>query len=108
MRSNSGNRLITTGITGTIIALICCFTPILVILVSAIGLAVVITYLDYILFPAIGIFLGLIVYGWRIKTRLECDHPTALHSQSASTAEYASEDHFNPRLDPQSDTQENS
>lgn len=101
------NRLITTGITGTIIALICCVTPILVILVSAIGLTAVIGYLDYVLFPAMAIFLGLIVYGWRTKRRLECDHPTVLHLLSDSTAEYASEDQFNPRLDPKAETQEN-
>jgi mercuric ion transport protein len=69
MQSNRGNRLITTGAIGTITAVICCVTPVLVILTSAIGFAAVIGNLDYVLFPAIAIFLGLIGYGWRIKNR---------------------------------------
>ncbi|MFN3491741.1 MAG: mercury resistance system transport protein MerF [Anaerolineales bacterium] len=52
-----------TGIVGTIITALCCFTPILVILLGAVGLGWLIGYLDYILFPALFIFLGLTVYG---------------------------------------------
>lgn len=69
MHSNRGSRLITTGVIGATIAVICCFTPALVILLSALGLAAVTGYLDYVLFAAIGIFLGLIGYGWWIKSR---------------------------------------
>jgi mercuric ion transport protein len=69
MQSNRGNRLIKTGMIGAIIVVICCFTPALVILLSALGLAAVIGYLDYALFAAMGIFLGLIGYGWWIKSR---------------------------------------
>jgi mercuric ion transport protein len=54
---------------GAIIVVICCFTPALVILLSALGLAAVIGYLDYALFAAMEIFLGLIGYGWWIKSR---------------------------------------
>ena len=63
MEPNIGNRLITTGLIGTIIAVICCFTPALVVVLSALGLAAVIGYLDYALLPAMVIFLGLIFYG---------------------------------------------
>jgi mercuric ion transport protein len=69
MHSNKGKRLITIGVIGAIIAVVCCFTPALVILLSGLGLAAVTGYLDYALFAAIGIFLGLIGYGWWIKSR---------------------------------------
>jgi mercuric ion transport protein len=45
------------SLTGTIIIAICCFTPILVIAAGAIGLSVIVPYLDFILFPALGILL---------------------------------------------------
>jgi len=66
---NKGNRLITTGLIGSITAVICCFTPALVALLSALGLAALIGYLDYVLLPAMAIFLGLTVYGWWIRFR---------------------------------------
>jgi len=69
MEPNKGNRLITTGLIGSIIAVICCFTPALVAVLSAVGLAAVIGYLDYVLLPAIALFLGLIIYGWWTKSR---------------------------------------
>jgi mercuric ion transport protein len=69
MELNKGNRLITTGIVCSILAVICCLTPALVVLLSALGLAALIGYLDYVLLPAMAAFLGLIVYGWWIKSR---------------------------------------
>jgi mercuric ion transport protein len=50
-------------------AVICCLTPALVVLLSALGLAALIGYLDYVLLPAMAIFLGLLVYGWWTKSR---------------------------------------
>ena len=66
------NKLIKTGIVGTIIAALCCFTPVLVILVSAVGLSAIIGYLDYVLFPALAFFLLLTIYAvWRRQSRLK-------------------------------------
>ena len=45
-QSNRGNRLIKRGMIGATIVVICCFTPALVILLSALGLAAVTGYLD--------------------------------------------------------------
>jgi mercuric ion transport protein len=67
MPSNTGNRLITTGVIGSIIAIICCVTPVLIVLFGALGLAGATGYLDYVLLPAMVIFLGLIVYGGWLK-----------------------------------------
>lgn len=51
-----------TGIIGAIILALCCFTPILVVLLSVIGLASITGYLDYVLFPALAFFILLTIY----------------------------------------------
>jgi len=50
------------GIVGAVIAALCCFTPILVILLGAVGLSSLVGYLDYVLLPSLVIFLGITVY----------------------------------------------
>jgi len=76
MEPNIGNRMLKTGIIGSIIAAICCFTPALVIVASALGFAALIGYLDYVLFPALAVFLGLAVYGWWMKSRCAAERKT--------------------------------
>ena len=56
-------NLLRVGIIGTIITALCCFTPILVLLLSAIGLGMVSVYLDYILFPILALFMLLMIHG---------------------------------------------
>lgn len=59
-------KLLKTGVVGTVIAALCCFTPVLVILFGAVGLAAVVGYLDYVLFPALAFFVLLTIYAlWR-------------------------------------------
>lgn len=66
----SSNGLLKAGIIGTIIVALCCFTPILVILFGAVGLAAIVGYLDLMLFPALGIFILLTIYAlWRKNAR---------------------------------------
>jgi len=48
----SDKALLKTGIIGTVIAALCCFTPILVVLFGAVGLSAVVGYLDVVLLPA--------------------------------------------------------
>lgn len=69
--------LLRTGLVGTAVAAICCFTPALVILVSAVGLAAVIGYLDYVLFPALAFFLALTAYAVYRMKRPPSDEETA-------------------------------
>ncbi len=58
--------LLRTGIIGTVIVALCCFTPVLVILFGVVGLSAAVGYLDYVLFPALAIFAGLTLYAlWR-------------------------------------------
>ena len=56
------DKLLKTGIVGTVIAALCCFTPVLVVLFGVVGLSAVVGYLDYVLFPALGIFILLTAY----------------------------------------------
>ncbi len=60
--------LLKTGIIGTVIALICCFTPVLVILFGALGLSAYIGWLDMVLLPTLAIFLIFTGYAlWKCK-----------------------------------------
>ncbi len=55
-------RLLGTGIVGAAIAALCCFTPILVVLLGVMGLSAALGWLDYVLLPALAFFIGLTVY----------------------------------------------
>jgi mercuric ion transport protein len=77
MKPNRGSPQITAGLIGSVITMVCCFTPALVVLLGAFGFAAVIGYLDYVLLPALAIFLGLIVYGWWIKRGCAAENKTS-------------------------------
>jgi mercuric ion transport protein len=55
-------KLLCTGAGGTIVAAVCCFTPVLVVLLGAVGLSAWLGWLDYVLFPALGFFILLTLY----------------------------------------------
>ena len=55
-------KLLTVGIVGTIIAALCCFTPLLVVLLGIIGFSAAVGWLDYVLLPALGVFVTLTLY----------------------------------------------
>jgi mercuric ion transport protein len=58
-----------TGIIGAVIAVLCCSTPILVILLGVVGLSALVGYLDYVLLPVLVFFIGLTFYGlWKQKS----------------------------------------
>ncbi len=63
--------LLRTGIGGSAIAALCCVTPILVVAVSAIGLAAVVAWLDFVLFPLLAFFLGLTAYALYRRRRAQ-------------------------------------
>ncbi len=61
--------LLRTGRIGTVIAALCCFTPILVVLFGVVGLSARVGYLDAVLFPVLFIFIGLTAYAlWRLQS----------------------------------------
>jgi mercuric ion transport protein len=57
--------LFKTGIAGSVIAALCCGTPILVFLLGALGLSAWAGWLDYVLLPAFVVFAGLAIYAVR-------------------------------------------
>jgi len=59
------STLLKTGITGTVISALCCFTSVLVILFGAVGLAGWVGYLDYVLMPSLLFFLALTIFALR-------------------------------------------
>ncbi|NCO18557.1 MAG: mercury resistance system transport protein MerF [Gammaproteobacteria bacterium] len=57
--------MLKTGIAGTVIAALCCFTPVLVLLLGVVGLSAWIGWLDYVLMPALLVFVGIAIYALR-------------------------------------------
>lgn len=51
--------LLRVSIIGTTLVALCCFTPVLVILLGVVSLSALTGYLDYVLLPALAIFIGL-------------------------------------------------
>ncbi len=65
--------LLRTGVIGSVVAAICCVTPALVVLVTAVGLSAVVAYLDYVLFPALAVFLAITGYALYLRSRRSTD-----------------------------------
>ncbi len=65
--------LLRTGVIGTVVAAICCVTPVLVVLVTAVGLSAVVGYLDYVLFPVLAVFLAITGYALYLRSRRTTD-----------------------------------
>ena len=63
-------KLLRFGLIGTVVAALCCLTPILVVLLGAVGLSALVGWLDYVLLPALAIFIALTGYAlWRRSAR---------------------------------------
>ncbi len=64
----TSQNLMKTGVVGSVIAAICCFTPLLVILSAGVGLSAIIGWLDYALFPILFASLGLIAHALYLQS----------------------------------------
>mgnify|MGYP001825828834 CR=1 FL=1 len=61
--------LLKVGIIGSVVAAVCCFTPVLVVLLGALGLSALVGVLDYVLLPVLVIFIAITGYAlWKRKT----------------------------------------
>ena len=59
-------RLLRVGIAGSVVTALCCFTPVLVLLLGALGLSAAVGLLDWVLLPALAGFVLLTGYAlWR-------------------------------------------
>ena len=83
MSMKSSGALLKTGLIGTAVIALCCVTPILVVPLGIVGLGAVTGYLDYVLFPALAVFVGITIYAINRKQRGDGDeccppgqHPT--------------------------------
>lgn len=64
-------KLLGFGIAGTVIAALCCFTPLLVVLLGAVGLSAALGLLDYVLLPTLAFFIGLTIYAVYRRQRVQ-------------------------------------
>lgn len=61
-------KLLKNGISGSLIAAVCCFTPLLVILFTGVGLSGLIGGIDYVVFPAMFASLGVTAYALYLRS----------------------------------------
>lgn len=74
----SEGKLVTTGLTGSVVAALCCFTPALALLFGALGLSAWLGWADLVLLPALVLFLGMTAWGlWRRNRAAACCAPDA-------------------------------
>jgi mercuric ion transport protein len=59
---DADRKLLATGIVGTVVAALCCFTPVLVVLLGAVGLSAMTGYFDYVAIPALLSFAAITIY----------------------------------------------
>ena len=55
-------KLLKVGLGGSALAAVCCFTPALALLLGAVGLSGWLAWLDYVLLPALILFLAITGY----------------------------------------------
>lgn len=66
----SSQRLFATGVIGTIVAAVCCTTPVLAVVLGALGLSAWLAYADYVVLPAMIAFIAIAGYAlWRLRLR---------------------------------------
>ncbi len=58
------STLMRTGVVGAVLAAICCATPLLAVVLGAVGLSVWVAHAGYIVMPALVLFIALV--GWAL------------------------------------------
>jgi len=63
------------GLVGSAVAAVCCFTPVLVFSLGVLGFGAWLGWIDFVLLPMLGIFLGLTIYAlWLRHAKAPCPH----------------------------------
>lgn len=75
-------ELLRIGITGSILAGFCCFSPILVIIFSMFGVLTWLKWTDFVLFPMLGSFLILTIYAIERIRRDQAEPESQSQSQN--------------------------
>ena len=55
-------KLIGAGVTGALVSMLCCVTPVLAVLLGALGLTAWVSKLDYVLIPVFVASIGLVIF----------------------------------------------
>ena len=64
----SDDVLLKWGLFGSAIAALCCFTPVLVVLIGCAGLSAILGWLDYGLFPMLFASMGVVAYALYLRS----------------------------------------
>jgi mercuric ion transport protein len=60
------DHVLTTGVIGSVMATLCCATPVFAVLLGAVGVGWFVGYVDDLVLPVLGLCLGLVGYMlWR-------------------------------------------
>lgn len=81
------DRFVRTGLFGTLITAICCFTPLLVGALTAAGMAAAIPWLDVVLLPLLGLFLGIMFFGLAGKAREKAREAETSRADSSTASD---------------------
>jgi mercuric ion transport protein len=68
---DQNTKLIGTGAAGALVSMVCCFTPVLVVLLSALGLTAFVAKLDYVLVPLFVASAALVIFAL-VRRRRSC------------------------------------
>ena len=68
---DQNTKLIGTGAAGAVLSLLCCVTPVLAVLLGALGLTAFVAKLDYVLVPAFVASIGLVIFAL-VRRRRSC------------------------------------
>ena len=71
-------KLLRNGLIGSVIAAICCFTPVLVVLFGFVGLSAIVGGLDYVLFPVLFASMGLAAFAFYLRSGRKGPSPKAI------------------------------
>jgi len=72
---DQNTKLLGTGVAGALLSMLCCFTPVLVIMLSALGLTAFVAKLDYVLIPVFIASIALVIFAL-VRRRRSCPAKT--------------------------------
>jgi len=72
---DQNTKLVGTGVAGALLSMLCCFTPVLVIMLSALGLTAFVAKLDYVLVPVFIASIALVIFAL-VRRRRSCPAKT--------------------------------
>ena len=72
---DQNTKFLGTGVAGALLSMPCCFTPVLVIMLSAVGLTAFVAKLDYVLIPVFIASIALVIFAL-VRRRRSCPAKT--------------------------------